>query len=303
MIALLALVALALSTLSPADPAIPPALLARLAGTDVVILGELHDNPTHHRLQAAILRGLVAQGRRPALAMEQLDREHQAALDAALAAPGATPESVAEAGRFDRQGWDWPAYRPLLEIALAHQLPLVAANFSRADARTLVAAARAGKPATPTLGDPNIEQVLARADTPARRAAIEAEIERSHCGHRFEAPMLGGMVRAQQARDAVMAHLTAQAAQVTHAGNRRGAVLITGRGHARTDHGVPAYLPAQLGVFALGFLETRPGETPPVGPEPATAGQPYDLVWRTAPAEREDPCIAFRAARPQAKPQ
>jgi uncharacterized iron-regulated protein len=276
-------------------------LVARLTASDLVILGEIHDNAEHHRLQNAILQALIARGRRPALAMEQFDREHQAALDAALAAPGATPDSVAEAGRFDRRGWDWPAYRPLLETALAHRLPLVAANLSRRDARVLVSAGPAGLGA---LAEPELAVRVARASSPALKAAIESDIENGHCGHRFAAPVLAGMVAAQQARDAVMAALSERAAL---AGGRQGAVLIAGSGHARRDRGVPAYLPkdTDLRVHSLAFRESADPQAAPspadrdAGPaaNPATDPATYDFVWPTLPAKREDPCRAFLKSR------
>src|SRR5215218_1095760 len=53
---------------------------ARAARATYVILGETHDNPEHHRLQRQALEALP--GPR-ALAMEQFDSEHQAAIDAA----------------------------------------------------------------------------------------------------------------------------------------------------------------------------------------------------------------------------
>ena len=273
------------------------ALITRLAASDLVILGEIHDNPEHHRLQNAILQALIARGRRPALAMEQFDREHQAALDAAQAAPGATPESVAEAGRFDRRGWDWPAYRPLLETALAHRLPLVATNLSRRDARALVSAGPAG---LGTLGEPELADRVARAGSPALKAAIESDIENGHCGHRFAAPVLAGMVAAQQARDAVMAILSQRAAL---AGARQGAVLIAGSGHARRDRGVPAYLPkdTDLRVRSLAFRESADPQAAPSpadrDTDPAADLATYDFVWPTLPAKREDPCRAFLKGR------
>ena len=44
------------------------ALLARLAAARFILLGERHDHPGHHAEQASIVRGLVASGRRPAVA-------------------------------------------------------------------------------------------------------------------------------------------------------------------------------------------------------------------------------------------
>src|SRR5438067_4951546 len=83
--------------------------LMRVAGARHVILGETHDNPEHHRLQR---RALDALGGARTLAMEQFDTEHQAAIDAARA-KGGDAEAIADAGHFDRKGWNWPLYRPL----------------------------------------------------------------------------------------------------------------------------------------------------------------------------------------------
>jgi len=55
----------------------------RLRGDAVVLLGEVHDNAEQHRLRLAALQHAFASGWRPALAMEQFDREHQGDIDRA----------------------------------------------------------------------------------------------------------------------------------------------------------------------------------------------------------------------------
>src|ERR687898_3312211 len=47
-------------------------LVERLARADFVLLGERHDNPDHHMLQAQVLRSLIAVGRHPAVGFEML---------------------------------------------------------------------------------------------------------------------------------------------------------------------------------------------------------------------------------------
>ncbi|HZD19287.1 MAG TPA: ChaN family lipoprotein, partial [Burkholderiales bacterium] len=146
-----------------------------------VILGETHDNPEHHRLQRVVLDALAARGEKRLLAMEQFDTEYQAAIDAARAA-GADAERIADAGHFDRRGWNWPLYRPLVQFALEHGWPLVAANLSRAEARAVVAnPARSGLPPAPA----------------TVQAALERDIIEGHCGAAPEAKRLAGMVAAQ----------------------------------------------------------------------------------------------------------
>jgi len=248
----------------------PDQMLARAAAVRQVILGETHDNPEHHRLQRRALEAIAARAGRRALAMEQFDDEHQAALDAERAA-GADAERLAEAGRFDRQGWGWTLYQPLVEFAVAHGWPLVAANLSREQARAIVA-----DPARAALPPASAELV----------AALERDMIEGHCGQRPEAKRLAGMVQAQRARDARMAQrLAAQPG---------GSVLIAGIGHARKDRGVPLYL-AGGELLSIGLLEVEAGLTTPgnyLGGF-ATAVS-FDYLWFTPRAARTDPCAGLR---------
>lgn len=231
----------------------PEQLYERAARARHVILGETHDNPEQHRLQRAVLDALAGEPR--VLAMEQFDSEHQAAID--LARPAGV-EAVADAGRFDRKGWNWPLYRPLVEFALEHGWPIAAANLSRSAARALVAEpARSGLPAAP----------------PAVQAALERDIVEGHCGKAPEPKRLAGMVEAQRARDARMASVI----------RGRRSVLIAGNGHARRDRGVPVYL-ADDEVLSIAFTEvdkSAPGDYDAAS---------YDYLWFTSRAERGDPC-------------
>ena len=51
----------------------------------VLLLGEVHDNAAQHRLRLAAFRAWLASGARPALALEQFDRDNQPAIDRLLA--------------------------------------------------------------------------------------------------------------------------------------------------------------------------------------------------------------------------
>jgi len=252
-------------------------LLQRAAAARYILLGETHDNPEHHRLQRVVLDALARQGTVRALAMEQFDAEHQQALDAAQRA-SASVEQLADAGSFDRQGWNWPLYRPLVEFALEHRWPIVAANLSRAQARAIsLDPARAGLPPA----------------DPVLRAALEDDMVAGHCGVRPEARRLAGLVEAQRARDAQMARSI----------RRQPSVLVAGNGHARRDRGVPLYL-ASADLIAIGFVEVETASERPqeyFGDGFATAAS-YDYLWFTARAEREDPCAGFQHGGRPAKP-
>jgi hypothetical protein len=51
----------------------------------VVLLGEVHDHPQQHALRAEAFAALLATGARPALVMEQFDRERQGDIERARA--------------------------------------------------------------------------------------------------------------------------------------------------------------------------------------------------------------------------
>jgi uncharacterized iron-regulated protein len=236
------------------------AMLARAATARYVILGETHDNPEHHRLQRDALEALAARGAPRALAMEQFDSEHQKALDAAQAR-GADAEALADAGHFDREGWGWAMYRPLVEFARQQNWPLLAGNLSRAEARGIVAEpSRSGLPPA----EPRIRQVL------------EADMVHGHCGSRPDARRLAAMVEAQRARDARLAQALA---------TRSPGVLITGNGHARRDAGVPLYLP-RTDLVSIAILEVEAGKSAPQD----YAAESFDYLWFTPRQPRRDPC-------------
>lgn len=252
---------------------------AAIGKADYVLLGESHDNVDHHRLQDEMLRAALPGTSRPALAMEQFDRDYQAALDAARAAAAPLDaEALADAGKLNRKGWKWPQHKVLVETAIAHRLPVIAANLSRESARGVFARGFAVLPGYD-------EKFFAATWRPSRERSLRDELIEGHCGQLDEA-MAPGMMRAQRARDAVMADAMLTAPR---------AVLVAGRGHVRRDRGVPAYVRARkpdAAVIAVGFTEVKPGAERPGDYFDAATGDepPFDYLWFTPAAARKDPC-------------
>lgn len=128
-------------------------MLADLARADVIFVGEQHDDPNTHRLEAAVLQGLLRRKVAVAVSLEMFERDTQTALDAYLAG-GMTEEEFLKVAR------PWPRYatdyRPLVELAKAHSWPVVAANVPRRHASAI---SKAGRPALDGLPTP--ERALA----------------------------------------------------------------------------------------------------------------------------------------------
>ncbi len=102
-------------------------MLDDLAGADAVFLGETHNDDVTHQVELEVLRGLIARrGGAVVLSMEMFERDAQPQLDRYLA--GEIDEPT-----FLRHARPWgnyrTAYRPLVELAKAEGVPVIAANF------------------------------------------------------------------------------------------------------------------------------------------------------------------------------
>jgi uncharacterized iron-regulated protein len=253
-----------------------------------VLLGERHDNPDHHLLQAELVEVLTASGRRPALAFEMLDMAQQPAVDEALARAPEDVEALARAVRWERSGWpDWALYRPLFVAGTGRGLPIVAANLPHPQVRELISRG-------PDALEPALRDRLALDEPLPEDLArdMRQEMHTSHCGHLPE-NLLEPMVLAQRARDA---HMTDRLLETA---TEDGALLIAGAGHTRTDRGVPAHLARRapgVTVRSVAFVEVHPESLQPADYAPPDAGgqPPYDYLWFTPAQEREDPCAVLR---------
>lgn len=271
------------------------ALATQMAREPIVLLGEVHDNAAQHAVRAAALQRFLDGGARPALAFEQFDRARQADLDQARAEP--LPPGASRADhlieRAGGPGWDWSLYRPMIELALSHDLPIVAANLSRAEATRVVHDGFAALFDAPTRTLLGLDQL-----PPSLLARQERAVDVGHC-HRLPPEALPGLARAQIARDAILALVLRDHAE-------RGVVLLTGNGHARKDIGVPLFLGAlRARSISIGLLERSPGEGDADAARAANDGdddaapteRAYDVIFLTPPQPRPDPCRTLPAPR------
>ena len=116
-------------------------MLASVAKADVIFVGEQHDDPNTHRLEAAILDGLRRRGVTVTLSLEMFERDVQAALDSYLSGALVEEEMVKTSRPWPRYATD---YRPLIEAAKQRGWIVVAANVPR---RLASAVAKSGQAA------------------------------------------------------------------------------------------------------------------------------------------------------------
>ena len=242
--------------------------LAQLPEADVVIIGEIHDNPVHHENQ-----GLVAAALSPtALVFEMIEP------DVALVATPENrrnPQVLAEALGWQDSGWpDFAFYYPIFVAA-----PEAAVFGGAVPRQTAREAVREG--AAAVIGGSAALFGLDRALDPDEQATRNALQGEAHCGALPE-DILPGMVEAQRLRDAALAR--AIVAAFAEAGGP--VLVITGNGHARRDWGIPRMLERvdpDLRVLSVGQFESVPDDD-----------APFDKWLVTPPAERGDPCAAFQ---------
>ena len=278
----------------------------------LLLLGEVHDNAAQHALRLRALQAVIDRGARPALLLEMVDRERQAAIDT-VQRPFATKGTVSTASTATATATNTGiSTSAAIATVTTPATPATASDdralASRVDALIDAAGRSAGwhwpfyrpylrlalQHRLPIVAA-NVSRADARrviqlglgatgfqTEVPADIARAQAlAIEDSHCGA-IDAAMAARLANAQVARDQFMAGLIAAHAD-------RGVVLLAGNGHVRRDIGIPRWLAPDLRgrSHAVGYLET--------GDDSAAA---YDEVVYVAPQVRPDPCADLRPSQP-----
>lgn len=113
------------------NPATLEDIVKAIEKTDVVFLGEQHDDAAAHALQLMIFQAVVekySKNRRVALSMEMFERDVQTVMNEYL------KDLISEA-HFLSSSRPWgnykTDYRPLVELAKKNNLPVIAANAPR----------------------------------------------------------------------------------------------------------------------------------------------------------------------------
>ncbi|MFC7703857.1 ChaN family lipoprotein [Plastorhodobacter daqingensis] len=258
---------IAMIPLGGAATEITPEALEMLPPADVVILGEVHDNPVHHANQARAVRALAPR----ALVFEMLTPEQAAA---GASAPRTDADALSQALGWEGSGWpSFTLYHPM--FMAAPEARIYGGALPRDEVRRAMQDGAAA-----VFGEDAATYGLARPLPDREQDLREQEQFAAHCAA-LPRDMLPGMVEAQRLRDAALARAALQAMEQTGGP----VAVITGTGHARRDWGIPAKLARVapgLSVLALGQFEGAPEADPP-----------FDLWIVTDAPEREDPCASF----------
>lgn len=248
----------------------------------IVLLGEVHDNPHHHRLRAAVIEDAANTAATPVV--EHLPVTLKPTVDEFYKSRAATDRDAT--AFFNAVGWSklgWPdasMFAPLYSVLLRQQSQIIAADvpkdrirkLSRREPDALDAAERTRLRLDEPLPAPLQEDLL-------------TELEASHCGL-MPKTAFTGMAAAQNYRDAHIAAAAVDAARKTGT-----AIVIAGNGHIRRDRAVPYYIAKfapDVRVVVVALLEEAASGNIPA------AGQLYDWAITTPRATRPDPCEEMR---------
>jgi uncharacterized iron-regulated protein len=207
----------------------PEQMLAAIADTRIIYVGETHDNPASHRLELQILEAV--QKRYPgqvSLGMEMFNHEQQAVLDEWVAGKLSEKDFLKTSDWYGVWSLNFAYYRDILNFARDHQIQVVGLNVTKqlrqkvgmTDFAALDEATRAQLP------EMDLNDRYQRAMTEAIYA------DHSHGGN-----MLDGFLRIQTLWDETMADNVARVMRDKGPGYRM--VVMAGGNHVRYGFGIP----------------------------------------------------------------
>ena len=245
-----------------------------MAEADVVFLGETHDDSVGHAVEAWLLAAVherVAPERPVVLALEMAEADVQTVLDEYLAGLVRERDWLAAGRPWGNYDTD---YRPLVEFARAHGVPVVATNVpgryaslvSRrgvASLDSLSEAARAWLPPLP-VAPPSAATATAFTDLMGGMA-------------HGSGPSVEGMLAAQNLRDASMAYRIGRALE-----RHPGALVIhvNGSFHSAGGRGIPEHLAHDAPDARVLVVTLRPAAD--LGAAPEVDGDGFVILTRAA---------------------
>lgn len=267
----------------------PSQLVSRLAYLDYSLLGEIHDNPDHHRIQAWLIKNIVGYDRRPAVVFEMIDKTQSTTLETYLQKVKARQQkrpakNFGPALSWSKRGWpDWRIYQPIAEVAFRYNLAIAAANPPRKYIKGIM------KKGLPFLTSEQRSTLkLSYFITPPLTKSMKEELSAAHC-HLLPNSILAPMANAQRFKDATMAK------NLISAGEEKGAVMIVGSGHVRADRGIPHYLKkhipdARIASLVIAEVKEKNKTIDSYVTKDIRGRATVDFIWLTPRHDRPDPC-------------
>ena len=112
-------------------------IIEQIDAARVILVGETHTRYDHHLVQLEILKLLYQKTAKLAIGVEWFQQPSQKYLDAYIAGEISEQEMLHLTGYFERWRYDYRLYRPIIQYARAHKIPVIALNASTELSRAL----------------------------------------------------------------------------------------------------------------------------------------------------------------------
>lgn len=106
-------------------------IIEKVAGKDIIYIGEFHDRFEHHRVQLRVIMELYKKYKNIAIGMEMFQKPFQEAVDDYIAGKTDEKTFLKRSEYFKRWGFDYNLYREILLFAREYRIPVIALNIRK----------------------------------------------------------------------------------------------------------------------------------------------------------------------------
>ena len=211
-----------------------------LSAYDIILLGEKHDEYTHHLAEYMIIKAL-SQKEHINVVFEMLSTDKQSKINKAKAdKKNIKPRNLAKTIEWEKS-WKWKDYQSIVELVFYEDIKMSAGNISRAEISTIYQGAQQLKGFISTKNE--VKEMIKK---------IIVNNHKMDINDTKNLDLLDKFVQIQQYKDRRMADILVQ--------SKEKAVLIAGRHHIDKRIGVPLHIQdfkSPKKVLAVIFCESE----------------------------------------------
>jgi uncharacterized iron-regulated protein len=208
-------------------------ILPKLSESRIIYVGERHDRFAHHFNQLQIIKKLHESGHKLAVGMEMFQRTQQQTLDDYLAGRIDEPTFLEKSEYYDKWGYDYNLYKPIIDYIKQKRIPLVALNIERAITR------KVSREGMHSLTDEEKKRIPSELDFSNKEYRDDLnKVFSLHADH-GEFRDFNYFLQSQTLWDEGMAE---SAHQFMARNSEFKMVILTGNGHIRHKYGIPERL-------------------------------------------------------------
>lgn len=220
----------------------PDDVAAAADGHTFVYLGESHDHPLHHKMQADIISALVRRGRSVVVGFEMFTRPVQSSLNPWTLGWWTRDEFIERSEWKTQWGFDFGLYEPIFNTVRDNRLPMVALNVPRDWVRSV------GRGGVDALTAEQKAQVPVIDTTDAgHRMVFDALMG----GHPPTGPQGANIYAAQVLWDVGMADSALKALATMPPDRKRVFVVVAGSGHVMYGMGINGRVKKRTGESGI----------------------------------------------------